>query len=117
MFAMSDLQERIRTNVRVLMAVRGVHSQQALGELLGLGKAEISKRMSGRTKWRIEDLETLAGIFGVRPGDLLGTVTEVVYAASKISTGASTEVPRSDTTPTATVTELSAYRCTASGDQ
>ena len=65
-----DLQSRITRNVRVLMALRGIHEQRVLADQMGLQPHDISRRMKGR--WQIGDLDRLA--------DALGVGTEMIVA-------------------------------------
>lgn len=40
------------------------HSQADIADMLGLGQAAISKRMSGRTKWTINEVSILCAKYG-----------------------------------------------------
>lgn len=88
--AVSDdpLQDVITRNVRVLMAVRGINTQQQLSDKVGIAKAELSKRFSGRQRWQVRDLPALASALGVEPPDLLRDIAQAIgLPAAAAATG------------------------------
>lgn len=68
---MDQAQARITENVRKLMGAREFYTQQALGDAIGKSKADMSNRMSGKTKWSLDDLLKLATALQVEPTALL----------------------------------------------
>lgn len=63
-------EERVNRNVRRLMKARGV-TRSELAQALGLSRPELlDQRLSGRTHWRLDQLEAAARSLSV-PVDLL----------------------------------------------
>lgn len=83
----TDLQERVTRNVRILMALRGISDQKTLAARLGWGADKVSTSFSGRRKWAIVDLQELADVFGVSPGDMLDDATSLVSVINPAATG------------------------------
>lgn len=83
MYRMDDdpLQATISKNVKLLMALRDMATQQQLCRAIGIDKGELSRRFSGRQRWQVRDLGHLAKALGVQPGDLLREPAELVAAA------------------------------------
>lgn len=73
---MSELQEAVSRNVRVLMALRGVRSQSALARAVGVEYTNFNAKVRGKTAWTLEDIEKLADEFKVPAPSLLGEVRE-----------------------------------------
>jgi hypothetical protein len=83
----TDLQERVTRNVRILMALRGIGDQKTLAARLGWGADKVSTSFSGRRKWAIGDLQELADVFGISPGDMLDDATSLVNVINPAATG------------------------------
>lgn len=62
--------ERVRRNVEGLMEKQGV-TQVQLAERLHKSQSWVSKRVSGRTPFKLKDLDDLAHAFAVSPESLL----------------------------------------------
>lgn len=77
----SDAQRNITRNVRILMAAREMYEQRQLAEALSWPSAKMTKTFKGDRRWSVEDLVEVAGVFGIAPGALLGSSTEIVGAA------------------------------------
>lgn len=82
----TDLQERVTRNVKVLMALRGIGDQKTLAAKLGWGADRVSTSFSGRRRWALDDLDELAAVFGLTPGDLLRDPAELVQVPSRTGT-------------------------------
>jgi Cro/C1-type helix-turn-helix DNA-binding protein len=93
----TDLQERVTLNVKVLMAIQGIGDQKTLAARLGWGADRVSTSLSGRRRWALSDLQELADVFGVTPGDMLSDATSLVGAVNPVAIG--TTDPRRRTTP------------------
>lgn len=91
----TDLQERVTLNVKVLMAIQGIGDQKTLAARLGWGADRVSTSLSGRRRWALSDLQELADVFGVTPGDMLSDATHLVGVVNPAATG--TNDPRSRT--------------------
>jgi transcriptional regulator with XRE-family HTH domain len=61
-----SLQENVTAVVQALAAIAGLN-QDDLAERMDVSASTISGKMSGRRAWKLEELTTLAGIFGVKP--------------------------------------------------
>jgi hypothetical protein len=83
----TDLQERVTRNVKVLMALRGISDQKTLAAKLGWGADRVSTSFSGRRRWALDDLNELAAVFDLRPGDLLNDPAELVNVTAPARTG------------------------------
>lgn len=81
-----DLQQTIRRNVRVLMAIRGISTTRALATLLGDNENHLSNRLNGRRKWQLDDIAKLANIFHIAPGLILGDTAELAGAIAPTGT-------------------------------
>jgi hypothetical protein len=81
-----DLQEVLRRNLRVLIAIRRM-TQGELAALLGSDRSTVAKRMNGQREWALQDLAKLAAIFGVTAQALIGDTSALVAATSPIRTG------------------------------
>jgi DNA-binding Xre family transcriptional regulator len=81
-----QLQDLITTNVKVLMAVRGIR-QTELADQLGWDRTVMSNRVTGKRRWMIENLGELAEFFGIAPGVLLGSAAEVAGAVGPAAVG------------------------------
>jgi transcriptional regulator with XRE-family HTH domain len=68
----STTAETVAANVRAEMARRRV-TQADLAELLNVSQQAISRRVSGRTAFGLDDLAKLADHFGVPLVALIGT--------------------------------------------
>lgn len=90
-----DLQETIRRNVRVLMAIRGIDTVRALATLLGDNENHLSNRLTGRRKWQLDDIANLAHVFGVEPGLILGDTATLAGAIAPTGTGSVTGTKQS----------------------
>lgn len=61
-----DLDDRITTTVRVLMAVNRM-TQDDLAREFGVNKSQISRLLKGQRRWQLQDLPTLSRIFDRDP--------------------------------------------------
>lgn len=59
-----NLSEFVTENIRAEMARRRV-TQKELSEALGIAQTQISKRLNGRSEWRVNDLSPIAEALGV----------------------------------------------------
>lgn len=91
-----NLQQTIRRNVRVLMAIRGISTTRALATLLGDNENHLSNRLNGRRKWQLDDIAKLANVFHVEAGLILGDTATLAGAIAPTGTG-SNPVPSSAT--------------------
>ena len=89
-----NLQDTIRRNVRVLMAIRGISTVREFATLLGDNENHLGNRLTGRRKWQIDDLAKLAHVFDVAPGLLLGNTAELAGALAPTGTGSVTGAPQ-----------------------
>jgi transcriptional regulator with XRE-family HTH domain len=65
-----DANRQVRANVEALMeAYRW--TQAELAERLGESQPWLSKRLTGKTPFQIEDLDALGAVFGLSPAQLL----------------------------------------------
>ena len=69
---MSELQQAVSRNVRVLMAIRGVRSQSALAKKVGVEYSNFNDKMRGKNSWTLSDIEMLADEFRIPAASLLG---------------------------------------------
>lgn len=60
----------LRANIELLMEQRKV-SRKELAARLKRSQSWLSKRLGGKSNFKIEDLDTLARAFGLSPADLL----------------------------------------------
>lgn len=115
----SGLQERVTRNVRILMALRGISDQKTLAARLGWGADKVSTSFSGRRRWSLDDLQELADVFGLQPGDVVAEPTQLVNITSPTGTEGATvtravtpEYARSNASQ---VIELAQFRARLSG--
>ena len=50
-------------------------TQKQLSEALGIDQAAVSRRLRGRTEWKVSELLTVAGLLGIHPVELIPTQT------------------------------------------
>lgn len=79
-----DSQDTLTDVVQVLMAHRRM-SQADLGRVIGVGPNTVSLKLSGKRRWRFEDLDGLAQHFGVRPADLLVDPVHALQAVLRVT--------------------------------
>ena len=74
--AVPSLDGRLRFagEVKALMGRHDV-TQLRLAEYLGIGQPELSKRLKGRTPFKIDEILAIADGFGVSVGTLFGETT------------------------------------------
>lgn len=65
--------ETVAANVKAEMARRS-HSQNTLAPLVGMRQQALSRRLSGKTAFTIDELATIATALGVSLADLIGGV-------------------------------------------
>lgn len=81
-----DLQEVLRTNLRVLLALR----KMTAGELaahLETDRTTVSKRMNGAREWALQDLAELSAVFDVPIDALIGDTSQLLGVAPSRMTG------------------------------
>lgn len=83
----TELQERITRNVRILMAVQAINDQKTLAARLKWGADKLTRSLRGERRWAVGDLQELADVFGIRPGDMLGDPAELVNVTTPARTG------------------------------
>jgi hypothetical protein len=83
----TELQERITRNVRILMAVQAITDQKTLAARLKWGADKLTRSLRGERRWAVADLQELADVFGVRPGDMLADAATLVTATVPSRTG------------------------------
>lgn len=93
-----DLQNNLRRNVKVLMALRGIDTKRELARRLETNENHLSSQINGRRKWTLDDVAKLATVFGISPG-LLIEDTEGLLALKQALDGSSTESSRYLTVP------------------
>lgn len=97
----SDLQEVLRQNLRVLLAMRRM-THAELATRINSDRSTIAKRMNGHRDWSLQDLAVLADVFGVTAQELIGDPATLVGAvhpartATPISAGVSGRCPRTN---------------------
>lgn len=79
-----DSQDTLTDVVQVLMAQRRM-SQAELGRVIGVGPNTVSLKLSGKRRWRFDDLDDLARYFGVRPADLLVDPVHALQAVLSVT--------------------------------
>lgn len=72
----SDLAERVAGEIRATLS-RQQLQQQDVAEQLGWTQPYLSRRLTGRVPFGLNDLGLLAAVLGVAPADLLPTPTPV----------------------------------------
>lgn len=75
------LQDTVTRNVRILMAIHGIHEQQELAARMGWRPAQLNKSLAGMRRWALEDLTVLAKVFNLTPAALLSDTAELVGAS------------------------------------
>lgn len=65
--------------MRAHMVARGL-TQYDLAELLGVSRSAVSDRLSGRTRWSLDDVVTLADAWDIPVQDLARALTAEVLA-------------------------------------
>lgn len=83
----TKLQERITRNVRILMAVQAITDQKTLAARLKWGADKLTRTLRGERRWAVADLQELADVFGVDPGDMLADAATLVTATVPSRTG------------------------------
>ena len=81
-----DLQEVLRTNLRVLLALR----KMTAGELaahLETDRTTVSKRMNGAREWALQDLADLSAVFDVPIDALIGETSQLLGIVPPRMTG------------------------------
>lgn len=86
---MSELQDVVTRNVRVLMAVRGIRHAKDLAAMLEVGPTTISQKMASKRQWDLDDIAKLAEAFAITPASLLSDVQAIVDPAAAVSLTAS----------------------------
>lgn len=81
-----DLQEVLRANVRVLLALQRM-TKGELAARLETDRTTISKRMNGTRDWALQDLIHLSEIFGVPAERLIGDTSELLGSVPSRMTG------------------------------
>jgi transcriptional regulator with XRE-family HTH domain len=84
---MSELQDVVTRNVRVLMAIRGITEDREVARMIGVDASTISYKLRGRRQWSLDDIEKLAHAFDVPASTLLGDAQAVIGPA--LATGMS----------------------------
>lgn len=67
----TELQKLITQNMRIAMALRGKTKQKDLADALGLSKASMSQKFTGKTVWTLEDIANASSYLRVKPEALL----------------------------------------------
>ena len=62
-----EARQIVPTVLRTLMSAAGISSAD-IANVLGISKASLSERLSGKTRITADELATLANFFGVDPG-------------------------------------------------
>ncbi|MEU2338748.1 helix-turn-helix domain-containing protein [Streptomyces sp. NPDC013172] len=75
------LEERVRSAVAALLYATG-ESQSALGAVLGVSQAQVSRRQRGTAAWTLADCEAVAAHYGIDVLELLGGPTRATEALS-----------------------------------
>jgi transcriptional regulator with XRE-family HTH domain len=70
----AGLVQQVAAEVRAYVA-RAQLSQHQLAEILGIPQSSVSRRLRGKTPFRVDELEKLAGVLGVHPAVFLGVNT------------------------------------------
>jgi transcriptional regulator with XRE-family HTH domain len=91
-----DLQEVLRTNLRVLLALR----KMTAGELaahLDTDRTTVSKRMNGAREWALQDLVELSEVFDVPIDALIGETSQLLGVVPPRMTGTEDRLRRTTT--------------------
>lgn len=81
-----DLQEVLRSNLRVLLALRRMKAGD-LAAQLGTDRTTVSKRMNGAREWALQDLVELSDVFDVPVDALIGETSQLLGVAAPLMTG------------------------------
>lgn len=80
-----DTQQSVTQMVRVQMALRR-ERQADLAGVLGIGQPSVSNKLSGRTRWSVDDLDRLARHWNMGVADLiLGPVAYLPTASGSVN--------------------------------
>jgi transcriptional regulator with XRE-family HTH domain len=82
----TDLQEVLRANVRVLLALRRMTNAE-LAAQLETDRTTVSKRMNGSREWALQDLVDLSEVFGVPVDRLIGATADLLSSVPAQMTG------------------------------
>jgi transcriptional regulator with XRE-family HTH domain len=82
----TDLQEVLRANLRVLLALRRMTNGE-LAARLGTDRTTVSKRMNGAREWALQDLVDLSDIFGIPVDRLIGETAALLSTVPSRMTG------------------------------
>lgn len=66
----TGLNEIVAGNIRAEIARRNV-DQSEVGAVIGVNQATVSKKMKGRVRWHLEDIEAIAEFLDMEPYELL----------------------------------------------
>lgn len=77
----SPLQDRVTRVVRTLM-VAHAESQSDVAAALHIEQGPLSRKMSGQSRWSLEDLELLAVHFSIAPASFFEDPRDLVVGAS-----------------------------------
>ena len=91
-----DLQEVLRTNLRVLLALRKMTAGE-LAAQLDTDRTTVSKRMNGARDWALQDLAELSEVFDVPIDALIGETSHLLGIVPPRMTGTDDRLRR--TTP------------------
>lgn len=83
----TELQERVTRNVRILMAVQAINDQKTLAARLNWGADKLTRTLRGERRWAVADLQELADVFGLTPGDMLSDAHTLVASSVPARTG------------------------------
>lgn len=75
---MSELQDAITRNIRVIQAVRGMRGDRPIANILGISVSTVSKKMNGERKWTIPEVEELAAALGINAAKFFGEAQSIV---------------------------------------
>lgn len=99
----TDLQEVLRANVRVLLALRRMTNAE-LAARLDTDRTTVSKRMNGAREWALQDLVGLSEVFEIPVERLIGDTAALLSTVpvrmtgteTRVSTGVSGRCPRTN---------------------
>ena len=69
---MSELQQAVSDNVRLLILRRGLRSQRELARAVGVEYTNFNAKVRGGTSWTLNDIEKLAAYFRIEAVSLFG---------------------------------------------
>ena len=87
------LGERVTTNVKMLMAVRGFEHQKALAAALNWDESKLTRSLRNK-RWQLEDLSDIAATLGVDVADLLRDPSALLPATRSNSDAAGSVTPQ-----------------------